>query len=63
VQTLNSLPLYIMPGKAGGKAKPLKQAKAADKNLSPEDIKFHEKQKADRAAEAALKKKIAGGKK
>eukprot|EP00462_Mataza_sp_D1_P003776 CAMPEP_0175100312 /NCGR_PEP_ID=MMETSP0086_2-20121207/7021_1 /TAXON_ID=136419 /ORGANISM="Unknown Unknown, Strain D1" /LENGTH=55 /DNA_ID=CAMNT_0016374417 /DNA_START=33 /DNA_END=200 /DNA_ORIENTATION=+ len=52
-----------MPGKEGGKAKPLKQAKAKAKNLTDDDIAFKNKQKADKAADAAYAKQLAAGKK
>ncbi|GAB0491245.1 hypothetical protein MMPV_002497 [Pyropia vietnamensis] len=36
-----------MVGRDGGKAKPLKQKKPAEKHLSEEDIAFKQKQKED----------------
>ena len=46
-------------GKAGGKLKPLKKAKAADKNLTEEDIAFKNKQREEKKALDALKEKVA----
>jgi hypothetical protein len=42
-----------MPGKEGGKAKPLKKPKGKEKSYEDEDLEFLKKKKAD---EAALKK-------
>uniref|UniRef100_A0A061RYA9 Translation machinery associated TMA7 n=1 Tax=Tetraselmis sp. GSL018 TaxID=582737 RepID=A0A061RYA9_9CHLO len=39
-----------MPGKDGGKAKPLKTPKKQGKDLDESDIEFRNKQKADAAA-------------
>jgi len=47
----------------GGKVKPLKQAKTADKDLSEEDKAFHEKQKAEQKALKEAAAKMAGKKK
>jgi len=44
---------------SGGKLKPLKAPKKADKDLSAEDIAFQQKQKAEAAALKALKGQIA----
>lgn len=46
-----------MPGKDGGKAKPLKMGKGAEKVVTDEDVAFAAKQKADQKAmkEAAAK--------
>lgn len=52
-----------MPGRQGGKVKPLKQKKAGSKFVTDEDIAFKNKQKEQRAAEKALAAKLKGGKK
>ena len=46
-----------MSGKAGGKAKPLKKPKAADKDLDENDKAFLQKKKEEAAAFKALKEK------
>jgi hypothetical protein len=48
-----------MPGKDGGKAKPLKQAKAGEKVVLEEDLAFKKKQMEEKKAlkEAAAKLK------
>lgn len=48
-----------MPGKAGGKAKPLTAPKAAAKDLSAEDLAFQQRQKDEKKALAALKDQVA----
>jgi len=51
-----------MPGRAGGKAKPLKAKKVGGKDLSAEDIAFKKKQQEARKAEKELANKLKGGK-
>jgi len=48
-----------MSGRQAGKAKPLKKPKAAEKELSEEDIAFKKKQAEEKKALAALKEKVA----
>ena len=43
-------PTNAMPGRDGGKAKPLKAPKKAAKELTEEDLAFQAKKKADAAA-------------
>ena len=51
---LNShLPTHA-PRADGGKVKPLKQGKKEDKELTPEEIAFKEKQKAEQKGECAI---------
>eukprot|EP00310_Coccolithus_braarudii_P016834 CAMPEP_0183360624 /NCGR_PEP_ID=MMETSP0164_2-20130417/55737_1 /TAXON_ID=221442 /ORGANISM="Coccolithus pelagicus ssp braarudi, Strain PLY182g" /LENGTH=54 /DNA_ID=CAMNT_0025535027 /DNA_START=68 /DNA_END=232 /DNA_ORIENTATION=+ len=52
-----------MPGRAGGKKKPLKQGKAKGKVYDEQDIAFKNKQKEDAKKAAELRKKLQGGKK
>ncbi|KAI1435297.1 translation machinery associated TMA7 [Xylaria sp. CBS 124048] len=44
----------------GGKAKPLKAPKKAQKDLDDEDVAFQQKQKADAKARAEMAAKAAG---
>ena len=48
-----------MPGKEGGKAKPLKKAKSKQADLD-DDLAFKQKQKEDAAKLKALKEQAAG---
>lgn len=52
-----------MPGKDGGKAKPLTKPKANEKVVLDEDIAFKAKQKAQQKADADLAAKLKSGKK
>eukprot|EP00808_Paulinella_micropora_P012162 g43064.t1 len=54
---------FTMPGKQGGKAKPLKQAKAGQKVMTDEDMAFKQKAAAEKKALADAQKKLKGGKK
>ena len=49
-----------MPGKEGGKVKPLKQAKKKSQDLDDDDLAFKQKQKEDAAKLKALKEQAAG---
>ena len=49
-----------MPGKEGGKVKPLKKAKGKQNELDEDDIAFKQKQKEDAAKLKALKDQAAG---
>ena len=49
-----------MPGKEGGKAKPLKKAKGKTVDLDEDDLAFKAKQKEDAAKLKALKEQAAG---
>ena len=49
-----------MPGKEGGKAKPLKKAKSNKGELDDDDIAFKQKQKEDAQKLKALKEQAAG---
>ena len=49
-----------MPGKEGGKAKPLKKAKSKQADLDDDDLAFKQKQKEDAAKLKALKEQAAG---
>ena len=49
-----------MPGKEGGKAKPLKKAKGKQVELDDDDLAFKAKQKADAEKLKALKAQVAG---
>eukprot|EP00197_Chlamydomonas_leiostraca_P007890 CAMPEP_0202860860 /NCGR_PEP_ID=MMETSP1391-20130828/2444_1 /ASSEMBLY_ACC=CAM_ASM_000867 /TAXON_ID=1034604 /ORGANISM="Chlamydomonas leiostraca, Strain SAG 11-49" /LENGTH=64 /DNA_ID=CAMNT_0049540133 /DNA_START=54 /DNA_END=248 /DNA_ORIENTATION=+ len=50
-----------MPGKDGGKAKPLKAPKKGDKDYDESDLEFLKKKKEEEKALAALKAKAASG--
>jgi hypothetical protein len=52
-----------MPGKEGGKAKPLKAKKAAEKNYSDEDKAHLQKKKAEEAAMKKARDALLKGKK
>merc|ERR1711994_692245 len=52
------VPTFKMPGKMGGKAKPLKKGKAKAKHYSAEDIAFKNKQKQDAADARAFAKSL-----
>ena len=49
-----------MPGKEGGKVKPLKKAKGKQADLDDDDLAFKQKQKEDAAKLKALKEQAAG---
>ena len=54
--------IYLnMPGREGGKAKPLKAPKKKQQDLDDDDIAFREKKKAEQKALEDLKKKAAKG--
>jgi len=50
-----------MPGKANGKAKPLKAAKTSEKIMTDDDIEAAAKRKAQQLELKAMKDKLAGG--
>ena len=52
-----------MPGKEGGKAKPLKKPKGKEKNYDDEDIEFLKKKKAEEAAMKKAREALLKGKK
>jgi len=52
-----------MPGKDGGKKKPVKKAKQAAKDLSEEDVAYQSKQKDDKKAMKEAADKLKSGKK
>jgi len=52
-----------MPGREGGKAKPLKAPKKGDKVEDESDVAFKQKQAAEAKALKEAKAKMAGGKK
>eukprot|EP00389_Voromonas_pontica_P016421 GDKH01025666.1.p3 GENE.GDKH01025666.1~~GDKH01025666.1.p3 ORF type:complete len:53 (+),score=22.51 GDKH01025666.1:82-240(+) len=52
-----------MPGREGGKAKPLKAPKAAEKNLDEADIAFKKKQAEEQKAMKAAAAKVGAKKK
>jgi len=52
-----------MPGKEGGKAKPLKKPKGKEKNYEDEDIEFLKKKKAEEAAMKKAREALLKGKK
>lgn len=49
-----------MPGKEGGKAKPLKKPKGKQDELDDDDVAFKQKQKEDAVKLKALKDQAAG---
>ncbi|EPQ32180.1 uncharacterized protein PFL1_00377 [Pseudozyma flocculosa PF-1] len=52
-----------MSGRQGGKAKPLKAPKKANKELDEDDLAFLKKKKEDEAARKAAAAKLTAGKK
>jgi len=50
-----------MPGRQGGKAKPLKAPKKGEKEVDDEDAEFKKKQREEQAAMKAMRDKAASG--